>query len=139
MRKFAFRLAKLLEYRKLQEKWAKDEFLSCRARRIEAENQVDALKDKRSQAARKTYETLQDRRAQEAYVQRLEDERRAVEAAVSVLVGEEELARVKWLGFRKDAEVLEKLKQKDFELWTVEEQRRVQRELDEWSVQRRAS
>lgn len=139
MRKFAFRLAKLLEYRLLQEKWAKDEYLACRAKRLEGEKQIELLKEKRGEAARKNYGTLDERRAQEAYVNRLEDEKRGFEAAVAVLAGEEEVARVKWLNFKKDAEVLEKLRQKDFELWTVEEQRRVQNELDEWSVQRRAS
>ena len=139
MRKFAFRLAKLLEYRRLQEKWAKDDFLSRRAKKIEGEKQVELLKEKRIEAAGRTYATLDEKRAQEAYVARLEDERRAFEAAVVVLAGEEEVARVKWLNFKKDAEALEKLRQKDFDLWTLEEQRRVQRELDEWSVQRRAS
>ena len=139
MAKFRFRLAKLLEYRRLQEKWAKDEFLSCRAKRIEGEKQIDFLKDKRSEAARRTYATLEERRAQEAYVGRLEDEKRGFEAAVAVLAGEEEVARVKWMNFKKDAEALEKLEDKDMALWTLEEQRRVQKELDEWSIQRRAS
>jgi flagellar export protein FliJ len=139
MRKFQFRLAKLLEYRHLQEKWAKDEYLVCRAKRIEGENQIEHLKERRALAMRKTYSTLQDRRAQEQFAARLEDDRRAVEAAVAVLAGEEELARVKWLSVRKDAEALEKLKEKDQALWTVEEQRRVQRDLDEWAVTRRAA
>ena len=139
MRKYKFRLAKLLEYRRLQEKWAKDELLSCHARRIEGENEIDRLKTARTEAMHKTYATLEERRAQEAYVARLEDDRRAVEAAVVVLAGEEELARLKWLQVRTDAEALEKLKERDFAGWTVEEQRRVQSDLDEWAVTRRAA
>ncbi len=139
MRKFTFRLAKLLEYRHLQEKWAKDEFLSRRAKRIECERQIEELKDRRSAHGRKNYTTLEERLAQEAYLGRLEDEKRGFEAAAAVLAGEEELARVKWLQLKKDAEALEKLKEKDFELWSTEEKREVQKELDEWSVQRRAS
>ena len=139
MRKFAFRLAKLLEYRVLQEKWAKDEFLSCRARRIEGEKQIEAIKERRNVAGRKNYGTLDEKLAQQNFVLRLEDEKRGLEAAVAVLAGEEEVARIKWLNFKKDAEALEKLKIKDLELWTVEEQRFIQRELDEWSIQRRAS
>jgi flagellar FliJ protein len=139
MRSFRFRLEKLLEYRRLQEKWAKDEFLSCRAKRIEGENEIDRLKQRRAQAMRTTYPTLSERRSQEAFASRLDDERRAVESAVAVLAGEEEVARQKWLSVRKDAEALQKLREKDHELWTIEEQRRVQRDLDEWTITRRAS
>lgn len=139
MRKFRFRLEKLLEYRRLQEKWAKDEFLACRARRIEGENEIDRLKAQRNEAMRKNYPTLTEKRAQESFAAKLEDDRRAIEAAVAVLAGEEELARMKWLNVRKDAEALEKLKEKDQALWTVEEERRIQRDLDEWTITRRAS
>ena len=139
MRKFSFRLAKLLEYRRLQEKWAKDEFLSCRAKRIEGENEISRLKDQRFQAMHKTYSTLEERKAQQNYANRLEDDKRAVEAAVAVLAGEEEVARQKWFKVRKDAEALEKLREKDLELWTLDERREVQKDLDEWTITRRAS
>ena len=139
MAKFKFRLEKLLEYRRLQEKWAKDEFLACRAKRIEGENEIDRLKDRRMAAFGKTYGSLEERRAQEAFAGRLDDERRAIEAAVAVLAGEEEIARQKWLNVRKDAEALEKLKEKDQGLWSVEEERKVQRDLDEWTITRRAA
>lgn len=139
MRKFKFRLEKLLEYRHLQEKWAKDAFLSARAKRIDCEVQIEGVKDRRNVAGGKNYATLDDRRAQEQFLGRLEDERRSLEAAASVLAGEEEIARQKWLSLKQDAEALEKLKAKDFELWSIEERREVQKELDEWSVQRRAS
>ena len=139
MPKFAFRLDKLLEYRRLQEKWAKDEYLSCRAKRIEGEKQIEQIKQRRFVAMGKQYKTIQEKRAQHNFASRLDDERRAVEAAVSVLAGEEELAKQKWFGAKKGAEALEKLKQKDLELWTVEERRKAQRELDEWSLRKRAS
>ena len=139
MRKFTFRLAKLLEYRRLQEKWAKDEFLSCRAKRIEGENEIARLKDKRKQAMQKTYPTLEERKAQQVYTNKLDDDKRAVEAAVAVLAGEEEMARLKWLKVRKDAEALQKLEEKDLALWSLEERRQVQKDLDEWTITRRAS
>lgn len=139
MRKFKFRLAKLLEYRHLQEKWAKDEFLSCRARRIEGENEIQRLKDQRIAAMQTSYATLDERLAQQNYAARLDDDKRAVEAAVAVLAGEEEVARQKWLKVRTDAEALEKLKEKDQALWTVEEERKIQKDLDEWTITRRAA
>ncbi len=139
MRKFTFRLAKLLEYRQLQEKWAKDEFLSCRAKRIEGENQIARLKDQRIQAMHKTYPTLEEKKAQQLYANRLEDDKCAVESAVAVLAGEEEVARLKWLKVRKDAEALDKLREKDLALWSLDERRQVQKDLDEWTITRRAS
>lgn len=139
MRKFKFRLAKLLEYRQLQEKWAKDEFLSCRARRIEGENEIQRLKDQRTAAMQKDYATLEEKLVQQNYASRLEDDKRAVEAAVAVLAGEEEIARQKWLKVRTDAEALEKLKEKDLALWSMEDQRRIQKDLDEWTITRRAA
>lgn len=139
MRKFKFRLAKLLEYRKLQEKWAKDEFLSCRARRIEGENEIQRLKDQRAAAMQRDYGTPEEKLAQQNFAARLDDDMRAVEAAVAVLAGEEEVARQKWLKVRTDAEALEKLKEKDQALWSVEEQRRIQKDLDEWTITRRAA
>jgi flagellar FliJ protein len=139
MRKFKFRLAKLLEYRYLQEKWAKDEFLSCRARRIEGENEIQRLKDQRISAMQTSYATLDERLTQQNYAARLDDDKRALEAAVAVLAGEEEVARQKWLKVRTDAEALEKLKEKDQALWTVEEERRIQKDLDEWTITRRAA
>ena len=139
MRKFRFRLEKLLEYRRLQEKWAKDEFLACRARRIEGENEIQRLKDQRANAMQKNYATLEEKLAQQNYTAKLDDDKRAVEAAVAVLAGEEEVARQKWLKVRTDAEALEKLKEKDQALWSVEEQRRIQKDLDEWTITRRAA
>jgi flagellar export protein FliJ len=87
----------------------------------------------------RSYATLEERKAQQNYANRLEDDRRAVESAVAVLAGEEEVARQKWLKVRKDAEALEKLREKDFELWSLEERRQVQKDLDEWTITRRAS
>jgi len=46
---------------------------------------------------------------------------------------------VKFCTMRKDAEALEKLREKDFELWTLDERRQVQKDLDEWTITRRAS
>ena len=43
MAKFDFRLEKLFEYRQLQEKWAKDEYLACMAKRIEGEDEVQRI------------------------------------------------------------------------------------------------
>ena len=139
MAKFDFRLEKLFEYRQLQEKWAKDEYLACMAKRIEGEDEVQRIYESRVEAGNITYSELDHRLSQEQFLSRLESEQRAVEAAVAVLEGEEETARLKWIETKQNAEALEKLKQKAVEEWIVEENRREQGELDEWAVMRRSA
>jgi len=137
MAKFQFRLQKLYEYRLMQEKWAKDEYLACMSKRIAGEQEVQKIYESRVAATSVTYSSIQDRLAQEQFVARLESDQRAVEAAVAVLEGEEDTARENWLDTKKNAEALGKLREKELEGWLLEENRREQGELDEWSVMRR--
>lgn len=139
MPRFKFRMQKLLEYRCLQEKWAKDEYLARRAKRIEGEREIERVKTTRVEALKAKYESLAERRAQERYVSRLDDEQSAIESAVAVLAGEEEAAQQEWLERRRHAEAFGKLRNSALEAWQIDERRREQAELDEWSIMRRAA
>lgn len=139
MPKFKFRMQKLLEYRHLQEKWAKDEYLARRAKRIEDEQEIELVKSTRTDALKISYESLSERRTQEQYASRLDNEQSALESAVAVLEGEEEAAKQEWLQKRQQAEAFDKLRESALEEWKMEETRREQAELDEWSVMRRAA
>ena len=139
MSRFAFRLDKLLRYRTTLEKQAKDEYLACRAKRIEGEFEIEKIKGRRIESLSFSSTTLPDRVAHERFLSRLDDEQRAVEAAVAVLQGEEDVARGKWLVTKKDLEALQKLREKDLEAWQLEEERKEQRALDEWAVLRRVA
>ena len=139
MRKFKFRMQKLLEYRHLQEKWAKDEYLARRAKRLEGEREIERIMTTRAGALKATYKSLAELRAQEQYVSRLDDEQSAFESAVAVLAGEEEAAKLQWIERRQQAEAFDKLRDSALEAWEIDDRRREQAELDEWTVMRRVS
>jgi len=136
---FKFRLEKLLEYRQLQEKWAKDAFLECRARMLEAETEVESVQRRRATALTSKACAFDERVSLESYVTRLEDEQRAAEAALAVMADETELALQEWHRTRHEAEAMVKLQESDLAEWTLEQNRREQAELDEWSVLRRSA
>ncbi|MBS1722939.1 MAG: flagellar export protein FliJ [Armatimonadetes bacterium] len=139
MAKFKFKLEKLLEYRRLQEGWAKDAYAETMARKLEAEGQLEGLRRKRQEACMARPCGLDGRVSLDKYVTRLQDEERAGEATLSVLESDVEAAQQVWLEARKEAEAIQKLRDADFEQWLLEENRREQAELDEWSILRRAS
>lgn len=139
MAKFHFRLDRLREYRKLQEKWAKDEYLARRAKRLEGELEIERVKALRMQSLTGSYVCVQDLIAHERYLTRLDDDQRAIQAAVSVLEGEEEIARQEWLAKKRDAEALDKLREKALVEWNMEQEREDQKALDEWAVTRRSA
>lgn len=138
MADFKFRLEKLLELRRMEEDWARDTYLEAQAKRIVAEHERDALARILKQPIASTA-NLQELRAAQVYRERIEDEVRASETVIGILEQEEEGYKQVWLDRRKDAEALEKLKEKDFQEWMLEENRREQRDIDEWAVLRRAS
>ncbi len=139
MAKFKFRLEKLLEYRRLQEKWAKEAYLEALARRVETEHEVEQAKRHRAYVLQAKPCGLDERVSLDAYVTRLEDELRAAESALAVLANETESALQEWHRARSDSEAMEKLRQRELEFWTQEQNRREQTELDEWAVLRRAA
>lgn len=139
MSKFIFRLEKLLEFRKMQEKWAKDAYLEARAKRFEGEQEIADLQTHRFRMIRSRATTIEGLRSMESYLTRLDDEERAAESAVAVLEAEEHRARDHWFAARAEAEGLQKLRDQDESDWRREEDRREQDALDEWAVMRRAA
>lgn len=139
MPRFTFRLQKLLEYRKLQEDWAKDAYLEARARTLQAEREIAQVQGRRHRALRHHPASVDDKLSLERYLSKLDDDERALEAAHAVLEGEEDVARLEWLQAKSDHEALIKLRQKDLEEFNQEQDRREQAELDEWAVFRRVA
>lgn len=139
MRKFEFRLEKLLEYRRILEEAAKKSAMAATARRIEGEADVDEVRDRRGTALGLRLESLDERRQLERYLEKLDDDERAGLAAVSVLLAEEENAQRLWMKAKQDVDAVEKLREKALEEWKLEESRAEQRELDEWAVTRRVA
>jgi flagellar export protein FliJ len=141
MAKFTFRLDKLLDYRRLQEKWAKDDYLVRRARRLEAETEAEEIADRRvvALAVAELPTSMETLTSRQAFVDKLEDDERAQRSVIGVLESEEDMALEEWLRARQESDALLKLREKAQEEWAVVEARRVQNELDEWAVTRRVS
>jgi flagellar FliJ protein len=136
---FQFRLQRVLEYREMEEKWAKDHFLEKHAARFEAESELNEI-DK----ARRTYlvmgaKDLTQRRELELRLQKLDDTERAQRILIYTLQEEEDAARAIWLDKRQDKSVMEKLREKAYDDFKVILERREQNALDEFATQRRVA
>lgn len=138
MAKFKFKLQKLLEYRELQEKWAKDAYLEIVARKHEVTAEVEAVKRRRETAMSSHPTALDELLSLDSYLTRLDDDQRALEAAVSVIESEVEEALGEWNQARLAHSAICKLRDKEFAQWMLDENRKEQADLDEWSSQRRA-
>lgn len=139
MARFKFRLERLLEYRRLQEQWAKDAYAEVVSRKNQVEHEVELLQKKVKFAATSRPCAVDERISLNNYFERLDDEIRGQQVLVSMLAEEAETALSKWHEARKDAEAIDKLREADLAEWTLEETRREQSELDEWAVLRRAA
>jgi len=139
MAKFNFRLEKLLEFRRLQEKWAKDAYLESRARRNEGEIAIEEVRMRRFEVLRSSATSISSLRQMESYLMRLDDEEQASIAALGVLEDEEREARDAWIFAKSESEAIQKLREQAYADWKRDELRREQNELDEWSVMRRTA
>lgn len=137
MPKFQFRLDRVLGFRQLQEKWAREAYLAARAERLEAEDEAQQIESRKVGLLSDTSLSLASRMALESALNRLDDDFRAQRAVVGVLESEEDKLHDIWVAAKREVESMEKLKAKKREEWTVEEGRRAQAELDEWAVTRR--
>lgn len=139
MPRFKFRLQKLLDYRRLQEKWAKDAWLDAQRRRIDVERDIDAVRVERAGMLESKPLTLSDHQALERYLTRLDDQERAHQALVAILLDEEEEMRQAWLAARQEAHALETLRDQALDDWKKFEEKEEQKALDDWATMRRAA
>lgn len=137
MAKFRFRLQNVLDYRRLVEGWARDAYMEARARRLQAELLIAQIEQKRARGLTQTAGDIEARKTLDAYIERLDDERHAQEAARSILEQEEGRAFATWQEKRRETEALLKLREQHEAEWKIEQGRKEQRDLDEWAVIRR--
>jgi flagellar export protein FliJ len=135
--KFTFRLQKVLEFREAVEARAKEQYLDARAARLEAEVESSGIEARRQEALAKPADDLADRQALELMMIKLDADQRNQQSVVAILAEEEEKAMAEWHERRKELEALVKLRDKALADWQLNENRREQNELDEWSVLRR--
>lgn len=139
MPRFQFRLQKVLEYRGTMEDRAKDAYLEARVSRLACEQEIEVVRDRRRRYLQEPVHDLDEYRVLEILLSKLDDDERHLLTILDVLRHDEEVRRQAWLAAKRDLEVLEKLREKALEDWTLTETRREQAELDEWSSLRRAA
>lgn len=139
MARFKFRLQKVLDYRRHIEGLAMDAMLECRARRIEAEHDIEKVQRVRTKVLTTECERVEQMLTLETYMTRLDDEERDHQTVLALLMSEEESAEAKWREAKRDVEALEKLLEQERAQFELEQNRREQREQDEWAAQRRVS
>jgi flagellar protein FliJ len=139
MRKFDFRLQKVLEYRLSQEQEAKNAYLRAQAERVKAEQELGRIFDWRSKLLEESYCSIHDRISLELLLQTVEDKEHHQRTVIEVLEVDEQTAMEAWQEAKKELETLEKMREKAYEQWRHESERLEQAELDEWAVLRRKS
>jgi len=137
VKRFEFSLQRVLDYRRLVEGWARDQFLETQARRFEAEADREIIGARRQQVLKTEPSTVGELLDLERYLVRLEDEERTQDVLISILLNEEEQARESWTERRQEAEALEKLRERQHEEWRLDQDREEQKALDEWTITRR--
>jgi len=128
-----------MEYRRLQEDWAKQAFLAAQQRLIEGESTLTIIRNRRQSALRNRSNSLEDHLTAQEYLTRIDNEEREQDIANDVLSQELETAKKTWIELRKDARVLERLREKAESAWISGVLRQEQIELDEWTAMRRAA
>lgn len=139
MKKFSFRLQKVLDYRAMVEQWAKDAYLDARSNRLEAELKVYAVAQRRHELLNSPANSLDDRKYLETKLQVLDDEERHGRMVVDVLLNEEEKALAHWTEKKVESEALNKMRDRNFEEWQLEMDKKMQAELDEWALRKKAA
>jgi flagellar export protein FliJ len=139
MQAFKFRLQRVLEYRELQEGWAKDAYREARSQLSQAEAELAQLFKRQAGAQAVPTETLDQRLTLDQYLKRVEDEIAAQQTVIDILSAEEEKAKNEWLEAKRNCEAMAKLRETAEALWQSEADAEEQKELDDWATTRRAA
>lgn len=139
MKKFSFRLQKVMDFREAMESLAKDAYLDARAKRLEVEALVTNIETRRQEILSEPCVNIDALQSIDALMVRLDDEVRAQEAVISVLSDEEAHLLSEWTRAKQNFEALVKLRDKALAAYQKEADLEEQKELDEWATSRRAA
>lgn len=137
MAKFHFRLARVLEYRELQEDWAKRGYLEAQRARLVEDAELARIHARRAQTLKHPALCVADRIALERVLLALDDVEHQQRIALQVLLQEEAQAMAAWTESRRQAEALRKLREKAMRDFEYQESWQEQAQLDEWAVLRK--
>jgi flagellar FliJ protein len=139
MKKFNFRLEKVLDYRRIVEEWAKQAYLDARSKKLEAEAVLASIEAERAALLEQPILTVEDCQTLDLRLNLLEEKITHQKIAIEVLEKEEGDAFQEWAEKKTDVKVLEELRNRAYEEWKLEVSREEQAMLDEWSVQKRGA
>ncbi len=139
MARFRFRMQRLLDHRRYLEKSAKEAWMLKRAEKLAGEEELELMKQKRRSLASETVSDFPQLVQQQHALSRMESLEKAFLAALAILANEEEAAYRVWMDRKKDAEAIDKLREKALDLWEKEQEKKEQAALDEWAVMRRTA
>lgn len=134
---FAFSLQRVLDYRRLEEDWAREALRYAREAREEAEGELEHLQSQRRTLTAHAAESVALRLDLEACHGALDRDVESAQNRLALLVNDEAKATQEWREARVAAEALAKLRESAHAEWVREEARREQADLDEWAVMRR--
>lgn len=139
MKKFKFRLEKVLEYRAMAEQWAKEAFLAAKLATFEGEGELEDIRYKRAELLKQPVGTIDEHRAIEQMLAKSDDDERDKLVQLETLRIEENEALEQWKTKRQELEALNRLKEEALAAWEMQAGRKEQEELDEWTSMRRAA
>jgi flagellar export protein FliJ len=139
MKKFSFRLSRVLEYRRKQEHDAMLAWLSAQVLRRHTEKEIADLMAERARVVSATPQDLVARIETDAYVEAMDDRRAILESVLAIQRQEEATAREAWEKKKLATKTLEHLQENAWRNWLRESSRYEQRALDEWATMRSAA
>lgn len=139
MRKFEFRLQRVLDYRALQEEWAQTAFREAQASRILAEKELSALVEKKLNVSSQARNSLVEMKDLETWILRIEDEIESQHSVIRILEEEEIKYQQEWIAARQALESMQKLREIALEEYEKTVETEEQKELDEWANRKRAA
>lgn len=139
MKKFKFRLEKVLEYRELEEKWAKDAVLAAKLEILHKELELEQIASDRQKVLSKDATTVEARMTLQTELEQSDEMERQANVQLAVLRDEENAAIEVWKAKRRDLQALISLRDEAEAAWRAEADRKEQIDLDEWASMRRAS
>lgn len=139
MPQFVFSLARVLEYRRLEERWTLREVERIAAEIRELESEVAGIEASAEVAVARAAQDVAARLTLLDHLRSLDDARRILRERRQETDRLLASAREEWIVRRTDRRAMEELEKRERERWAIEEARREQNELDEWAVLRRVA
>lgn len=138
MEAYKFSLEKVLEWRTDKEKDKARELAIIQRRLHEEEEKLEGLLNRLSQAKREiqSYKNIQKLQQQRLYIDQIEEEIERKKIEIEEITKRFDKSREELLAAQKDRKVMEKLKEKDFQSYKTQIQKKEQKQLDEAAILR---